>query len=281
MNPEAPLLEQLKTFARERRITLPVYSDVARRLHEAARSERYNIEEIVHAIDSDPALAAEVLRAANSAFFGGLVEISTIRSAITRLGLRQVSNLAFMATEKNRYTARQAQIARMMTALWQHASACALATEWIAKRLGFAQLADEVFLGGLLHDIGKLFLLRVLDDLLSENRRASACPPDLVHEVLRQVHADVGYELLREWNLPGIYLTIARDHHAEPVDPANVPLLIVRLANQACRRVGLHLHPDPTIVLPATPEASALGLGEVALAELEIILEDVTARVAA
>jgi len=281
MSDNLPLLVRLKEFAATRRITLPVFSTVARQLQEAARSDTYDITAIERAIEGDPVLAAEVLRAANSGFFGGLSEIRTIRAAIVRLGFRQVANLAFMATEKSRYTARQPALAAMMTDLWQHASACAMASEWIAKRLRLTQWTEEAFIGGLLHDIGKLFLLRVLDDMMTETPQDGPYPPELVKEVVTQVHADVGHELLRSWHLPAVYLTIVRDHHVEPVDTTNVPLLIVRLANQGCRKAGLALDTDDSVALAATVEAAALGMSEVALAELEIILEDVRGVAAA
>lgn len=275
MNQEAPLLVQLNEFAAKHQITLPVFSDVARQLQEASHTDTYDLTAIQRAIDSDPALAAEVLRAANSAFFGGLSEITSIRAAIMRLGFKQVTNLAFMATEKNRYAARAPRIHTMMKALWQHASACALAAEWIAKRLRHPQLIEEVFIGGLLHDIGKLFLLHVLDRMAEKNPLAAACPLPLVNEILKQAHAEQGYRLMQEWHLPGIYQGIVRDHHGEPVDASNIPLLIVRLANCACHKTGIGLKRDESVVLAATVEAAALGMSEVALAELEIILEDV------
>lgn len=275
MNHEAPLLVQLKQFATKHDITLPVFNDVARQLQAASNSDTYDLSEIERSIDSDPALAAEVLRAANSAFFGGLAEIASVRAAIMRLGFKQVTNLAFMATEKNRYTARQPTINSMMKSLWQHASACALASEWIAKKMRYPQVAEEAFIGGLLHDIGKLFLLRVLDQMSAENPVAAACPAPLVREILKQAHADQGYQLLQSWNLPSVYLTIVRDHHSDQLDPSNLPLVMVRLANQACHKAGIGLDLDDTVVLAATAEATVLGMGEVALAELEIILEDV------
>ena len=278
-NGSLSLLEQLKAHAASQGITLPVFSDAARELQRAGNSDAYDIGTIERAIESDAALAAEVLRAANSAFFGGLVEVTTMRAAIMRLGFRQVTNLAFMATEKNKYTARQPAIGAMMRTLWQHTSACALASQWLANRLRFTQLAEEAFIGGLLHDVGKLFLLRVLDDMTSRNPAATDSIR-LADEVLRDAHSAVGYDLLRSWNLPSIYLTIVRDHHAEDIDATNVPLLIVRLANQACHCVGIGFECDRSIVLSATAEAAALGLGEVALAELEVILEDVHATAA-
>ncbi len=275
------LLQQALDFAAERHITLPVFSDVALKVQKAARDGRYDISEIEKAIESDPALVAEVLRAANSAFFGGLSEVATIRAAVLRLGLQRVTNLVFLASEKSRYTARHPYIATLMRDLWHHASACALAAEWIARRARFPQLAETAFIGGLVHDIGKLFLLRVLDEMSREHAQGQALSPELVREVLDNAHADVGYRLLQSWHLPEIYTVVVRDHHLEPPDPANLALQIVRLANHACNKVGISLKPNPGLVLGAMSEGTALGMTEIAIAELEILLEDVMAQTTA
>lgn len=278
---EQSLLQQALDFAAARNITLPVFSDVALKVQKAAREERYDIGEVERAIESDPALVAEVLRAANSAFFGGLSEVSSIRTAVLRLGLQRVTNLVFLASEKSRYNARHPYISSLMRDLWHHASACALAAEWISRRVRFPQLGETVFIGGLVHDIGKLFLLRVLDEMSREPVHADVVSPELVREVLDNAHADVGYRLLQAWHLPDIYQVIVRDHHVEHPDPANVALQIVRLANHACHRVGISLNPNPGLVLGAMSEATVLGMTEIASAELEIILEDVMAQTTA
>ena len=270
---DTPLLDQIVEFAERRKITLPVLSDASSLLQSALYSDNYNMTEIEHAIDSDTALAAEVLRVANSAFFGGLSEITTIRAAVLRLGFKRVTNIVTLATERNRYTAKSPVIGALLRVLWQHSSACALAADWIAQRARFPQLSGEVFLGGLIHDIGKLFLLRVLDEMMQEN-------PDglysrqLIEEVINSAHADQGHRLLTAWRLPEVYAVIVRDHHLPTVDTANVPLMVVRLADNACNKLGMGLCPDPSIVLAATSEAQALGLNEIGLAELEIALED-------
>ncbi|MGE3473382.1 MAG: HDOD domain-containing protein, partial [Vicinamibacterales bacterium] len=69
---ERPLLDQVLEFAAEKRITLPVFSDVARQVQRATRADSYDISEIERAIESDPALVAEVLRAANTDVFDRL-----------------------------------------------------------------------------------------------------------------------------------------------------------------------------------------------------------------
>lgn len=278
MNDERSLLDQALAFAEERQITLPVFSDVARKVQKASGEERYDISEIERLIESDPALVAEVLRAANSAFFGGLSEVSSIRAAVLRLGLQRVANLVFLASEKSRYTARHPEIAGLMHDLWHHASACALAAEWISRKARFPQHGETVFIGALVHDIGKLFLLRVLDEMAREPRHVGAVSADLVREVIDNAHPEVGYRLLLSWHLPDVFQTIVRDHHVEVPDPANIPLQIVRLANQACNKVGIGLRLQPDLILAATREAATLRMPEIAVAELEIILEDVMAQ---
>ncbi|MCC6990338.1 MAG: HDOD domain-containing protein [Acidobacteria bacterium] len=277
MSEELSLLEQALAFAEKRQITLPVFSDVARKVQKASREERYDISEIERAIESDPALVAEVLRAANSAFFGGLSEVSSIRAAVLRLGLQRVANLVFLASEKSRYNARHPEIAGLMRDLWHHASACALAAEWISRKVRFPQHGETVFIGALVHDIGKLFLLRVLDDMAREPEYA-AVSPELIREMLDNAHTEVGHRLLVSWHLPEVFQTIVRDHHVDVPDPGNIPLQIVRLANHACNKVGIGLRPQPEIVLGAGREAATLGMSEIAIAELEIILEDVMAQ---
>lgn len=88
----------------------------------------------------------------------------------------------------------------------------------------------------------------------------------MIVEILgSDMHAQQGHVLATKWNLPDEYRAVVRDHHREPCDANNILLLFVRLVDQVCEKIGVGLHGDPHI---------ALGLGEVALAELEILLED-------
>ncbi|MDH4066898.1 MAG: HDOD domain-containing protein, partial [Acidobacteriota bacterium] len=186
MNTELSILDQALEFAEARQITLPVFSDVARKVQAAASDDAYNVGDIERAIESDPALVAELLRQANSAFFGGLSEVASVKAAVLRLGMQRVANLVVLATEKSRYTARDPRVATLMQRLWQHASASALAAEWLARKARYPQLGEVVFIGALVHDIGKLFLLRVLDAMAQENRGESSVSMELILEVLDQ-----------------------------------------------------------------------------------------------
>jgi putative nucleotidyltransferase with HDIG domain len=273
------LLGGIKNLIDSGQLQLPVFNRVAFELQVMAASQDYKIDDVERLILGDQVLAAEVLKAANSAFFGGLSSIQTIRHAVVRLSLPQVLRLVLLASERNKYeTAKDPDLRRLLSLLWRHTSVTAGAANWLARRLNYKEMEEEAFLGGLLHDVGKLVILRALDAMKTSKTAPGEFTAELIQEVLISAHTEVGYDLLKRWNVPEVYCRIARDHHLSTFDPTDIPHAIVRLANAATSKVSLSLNPDPTIVLGAMPESVALGAGEILLAELEILLEDQTSE---
>jgi HD-like signal output (HDOD) protein len=88
------------------------------------------------------------------------------------------------------------------------------------------------------------------------------------------MHNESGYQLMQKWNLPEIYCSIVRDHHQEQADTSSVLLSLVRVVDNACRKLGLGGPPEPNLMLAATAEAQGMGIKEILLAELEILIED-------
>ena len=235
--------------------------------------EEYSIAQVAQMIIEDQALSSHVLRLANSAFFGGLSKVTTIRDAIVRLGARQVTNVVTVVTQSQQYCTKDKTLAAYMQTLWKHSLGCALGTKWFAEKTGYKELAQEGLLAGLLHDIGQLFLFKVLEEVQASEPQMTLPTPVIV-EVLQPLHVEQGTILMQHWNIPELYGEIVRQHHAETYDTSNTLLLMVRLVDMACKKVGIGLQHDPSIVLATTAEAQALGAKEVVLAELEIILED-------
>ncbi|MCB2183261.1 MAG: HDOD domain-containing protein [Desulfobulbaceae bacterium] len=268
------LLEKINQFVEKENFELPVFNDVAIRVLKIAQQEHFDIKEMSQLIYQDQVLVAEVLKAANSPFFGGLTKITTIKDAVIRLGASQVSNLVLMASERSKYAAKNKKFKNLFNKLWKHAVACAIGAQWLAKKLNYHEKDNEAFIGGLLHDIGKLFLLRVLDTMQSDPKTALEISEDLTHELLDSFHPLQGFKLLNQWNIPELYCQIARDHHNEEIDQNNIPLIMVRLTDQALIKLGIGIRHDPSIVLVSTAEAMILRVKEITLAELEVMLED-------
>jgi HD-like signal output (HDOD) protein len=255
-------------------LDVPVFHSVALRLQQTLSRPDFTIEQIEQMITVDPGLAGQVLRIANSSFYSGLSKVTTVRDAIVRLGAREIANLAMVATQSDFYRSADPKFGSVMRLLWKHAFCCAIGSKWLAGKLGYETLAQEAFLAGLLHDIGKLFLLKVLEGVARSGELGREISPVLISEVLNSMHVSYGSLLMEKWDMPDIYRDMTCNHHEEEWQHSNVMLTIVRLVNQSCNKLNIGMRPNPALVLFTTPEAQLLGVKEIILAELEIALED-------
>jgi HD-like signal output (HDOD) protein len=253
---------------------LPVFNTTALRIQQEIAKEEPDIRLIEKLIVSDQSLTAKVLSVSNSSFYKGLQQVSTVRNAIVRLGINEVSNIIMLVTHENNFRSKDPFVHGIMRKLWRHSVGCALGSNWLAKQCGLHALAHEAFFAGLLHDVGMLFILTVIDDLKHSNELKAQPSDALLVEAMNTLHANHGHSLMAQWNLPQKYSKIARDHHQEECDPNNLLLALVRLADKACCKLGIGLDEDPSMVLVATSEAEVLHIAEMDLARMEIMLED-------
>jgi HD-like signal output (HDOD) protein len=273
MQQNASLLDRIIQLIDSGGLQFPVYNPIALKLQDAITTKNEDIAEIEKLIMSDQIAAEEVLQAANSPFFCGLSPVRTIRNAIMRLGTQQMRRLVVLVGERAKYTAQDPMLHAMLLKLWPHASTTALASQWLSKRLRSTGIEEICFLGGLLHDIGKLVILRAADEIKKSEKDKSLFSLQAVDNLIQSAHCELGYRLLLSWNIPEIYCQIARDHHTEDLSE-DLPLAIVRLANEGSRRLGLGLDPNPGQILSAMPEANMLQVSEKLLSELEVMIEE-------
>ena len=274
MNQRISIVDVVKSRLASGTMSVPVFHAVALRLQQVLARPDFSIDDVHQLINADPGLASQVLRASNSAFYTGLSKVSTVREAIIRLGAREVANLAMLTTQQDLYRSDDASYNALMQTLWKHSFCCAVGAKWLAQKGGFAAQAQEAFLAGLLHDIGKLFILKVMEEISHDPELKGSAGPAVLNEVLTSMHVEQGHELMVQWHMPQSYCDIVAGHEDEQWEHGNAMLAIVRLSNLACRKVGIGTRSDPSLLLFSTSESQTLGLKEVALAELEIVIED-------
>jgi hypothetical protein len=197
----------IKDILNSQPIVIPVFNKVALLLQQKMREQAYEINEIVDLIHEDQALASEMLRYANSTYNSSHIPITTIRNAVIRLGSQQIVNLAFAASMATTRSANQ-NINTYMTNLWQHCHAVAKASAFFALKIGRDKNIpdldpDEVYLAGLLHDIGKLYLLKVIDRLITNDILNPG--NDIIGEILDELNIEQGLRVMHDLNVPDIY----------------------------------------------------------------------------
>jgi HD-like signal output (HDOD) protein len=267
-------LEMINDYLTSDQTQLPAFDMTAFRIQQEIAKEDSDIGLIEKLIINDQALTGQVLKVANSSFYKGRVKVATVRNAITRIGIKEVANIVMLVTQKKNYDSKDEFIRKNMDKLWRHSMGCAIGTHWLAQHCEFKRISHEAFFAGLLHDVGKLLILKVVEDIRRSGKLDFEPGETFVFDVMSRAHAEQGYSLLQNWNLPEKYCLVARDHDADEVDTDNVLLLMVRLANKACHKLGIGLFEDSSILLPSMPEAQILNLTEVDAANLEITLED-------
>lgn len=253
---------------------LPARSRVSAELHTLAADPDFEMARVVRLIGDDAALTGEVLRHANGALYAGLSKVATVRDAVVRLGSQQVFRLAMQACEKEQYRAAAPELRALMEPLWEHSLGVAHGAAWLARKLGYRDLEQTAYVGGLLHDVGKLLLVRVIDDIFAANDAPGGLTDRLVREILESAHTTRGYDLALGWGLPEEYDRIIRDHHLEDLSQAGTLINLVSLANKACSRLGIGIDEEPTLVLAVSDEATTLAAGDIVLAQLLVSLED-------
>jgi len=221
---------------------LPTLSTVASNIIQITQSPKSSALEVGRAISQDPALVSRILRIANSTFYGFPGKISTIPHAVVILGFVNIRNLVLAASISRIFSSKGGDAYFDREGFWRHSLACGVTSKLIAKRLGMKN-PEEVFIWGLLHDVGKL----ALDAYFKEDFTRVVCLAKEKRILLRDEqellgfdHAEVGGIVADKWALPPALIKVIRFHH-NPTE-ANESMrmaAIVHLADVLCRAIGV------------------------------------------
>ena len=163
MGQEKSLIEIIQGYLDSDNVKLPAFSSNALRIQNEISREEPDIRMVEKLIISDQALTSSVLKYSNSSFFKGFAEVLTVKQAIVRLGINEVSNIVIMINHENNFQSKDPFVQSIMLKLWRHSVGCAISASWLSKNCSLAGLSNEVFVAGLLHDVGKLLILKVID----------------------------------------------------------------------------------------------------------------------
>jgi len=189
--------------------------DAAIRLNAVLTDPDTSANEIAEIVSFDPALAARVLRAVNSAYFGLRGRVDTISKAITMIGTSELHSLVLATSAALAFKNISSKLIDMES-FWQHSVRAALAARGFAESSSLRRHRERVFLAALMHDVGQLVLYHQLPEVstrILQQVKAGRAQDEAEHELLGFSHAEVGALLLERWNLPPSLTMPVRFHH--------------------------------------------------------------------
>ncbi len=257
--------------------TLP---EVAVRVIEVVEAPDSTASQLHEVMKHDPTLTTRVLKVVNSAFYGLPGQVADVKRAIILLGQYEVRNIAVSTSVGQMFTGPKIPNLFDAKDLWRHSLAVALAARKVPDPKDKSPSRDEMFLAGLLHDLGLIVERQLFQKELAEVcRRAHAGEEDflaLEREIIGATHEDFGHALARKWRLPqNLRAGISGHHYPETLPEESQQLArILRCVDSFCCQEGFGFDLEARNQ-KLTPELlAAAGISADLLQEMRDGLED-------
>ncbi len=234
MQIQEPLLEKIATLK-----NLPTLPHILLKLIEACNAHNGDFRKLSGIIEKDPALAVKILKMVNSAYYGLHHRVESIHQAASILGTNAIRNIAVCTSVYEVFNHDKGSADFNLKLFWWHSLKCAVLSRLIAKKTAYDN-ADEAFLSGLLHDIGRLVLSNNFPEPYTALSEASKDKQHLLLDGetrLLATHCEIGAFLLHQWKLQSFMADAVLYHHESKSEIFNaLPLVqIVYVANALCQ----------------------------------------------
>lgn len=260
--------------------TLPT---VAAKVLSLLEDENVDLRNLARVIEADPSLTLKLLRVANSPLYATRTEVNSIHQAIMKLGLSRLTNIVLGVSIFSKFLLSAHNDAlSLMEKFWWHASCTGMIAKSLSVKLDKFFKENE-FIGGLLHDIGKLAMIQYnSNDYKRVVDLVEADSTDLEAEmqIFGTTHVEVGAEIAKLWKLPPELTTIITYHHNPSAAPQFKELVAaVRIPDmlsevwgagfyEGIRSLNIETSEPWQVLAEAYPELSELDL-EIFTFELE------------
>ncbi|MDR2391776.1 MAG: HDOD domain-containing protein [Planctomycetota bacterium] len=223
---------------------LPTLPSVLAKIIEQLGNPNVSAADIGKLISQDQSLSGKVLRLVNSAYYGFPRQIKSVQHAVVILGFTKIRTVIITASVFDAFRGTTPG-GLNITNFWRHSLGTALAAKATAETYGAAHLAEDAFVGGLLHDIGKIILDQFQPAISGPIIRYAAEKGLLMTDVEAKVmgnfnHAAIGSWLIEKWHLPNDMVRMVAGHHSPHRYSENRELIaFVHIGDILARALGV------------------------------------------
>ena len=201
------LVEKIQTDS----LVLPTLPEIAIKIREAADDPEANLMAMAEVIAQDPALSARMVKVANSAFMGRSVKVETLNQAVTRIGLRQIKNIATAIAMEQLFVSKNELVREYMDKSWQKtvnvaSVSMAVMKFWLEDNKHESLNLDTLTLVALVHSIGVLPILTE-----AERHEEVFANPSFLEAAIKKMAGKLGGAIMRSWEFTGEFVQVAEN----------------------------------------------------------------------
>jgi HD-GYP domain-containing protein (c-di-GMP phosphodiesterase class II) len=250
-------------------IELPVLSRVVHEIQGVMSNPTTTVDQLATIIERDAVISVRLIAVANSVIYRGTGKVVTVKEAIPRVGVKETHSIVTTISNKSIYETKEKKFKSTMEKLWLHSLASGYIAKSLSNELRFGEIEKYYFMG-LVHDIGKVLLLKAFSDMHAKN---DSLDIDEIMAAIHEAHTSFGGAILRKWGYSETLVRIPLLHEGPDFRPdADREILTINLASNIANNIGYGFDED---MCPEPSKIKSAKLLDVDLGMVEDIIEEV------
>ncbi len=216
------------------KIKLPIFPKIVQEVQNLMKDQDPSIDDLARIIKNDILISSKLVSIANSPLYKGVDKTENLNSALLRLGMKTSYGLITTLVTKDLYKSTSKTLNKLLGNLWMHSFACGCIAKRISEEL-CAKNADTLFLMGIVHDIGKMLLIKAIVDMIPKETFESENIQMAIHEI----HTTFGAAILKKMRFSKDFIQVAEFHHWNDFSiHEDNELRIIHLADHLSNQIG-------------------------------------------
>jgi HD-GYP domain-containing protein (c-di-GMP phosphodiesterase class II) len=271
------VIQQIINKYKKDEIELPVLSRVVQEIQDVMNNPTTTVDQLASIIERDAVISVRMIAVANSPIYRGAGRVVTVKNAIPRMGVKETHSIVTTISNKSIYDTKDKKFKTIMENLWLHSLASGYIAKALATELKLGEVELYYFLG-LVHDIGKVLLLKSFSDLHAKNESLDTGE---IMAAIHEAHNSFGGAILRKWGYSEAMVRIPLLHEGPDFRrDMDKQILIINLASNIADSIGYGLEEDhcedPSKLSSAKLLEVDIGMIEDIGEKVKLIMNDVS-----